>query len=206
MAVRKNESDQKIRTAAMQEFLKYGYRDASLRRIAQNADTTTGSIYMRYQNKDALFSSLVAVIPAETKKAFETLKPVYYAAENANDMMLAVQKEADTVMHILFDHHEEAVLLLCKSEGSSSAGFLDQLTQLKIQESEAFFHGFKQSESMKQAFEILISSQFQLYRQILEKGMNRKQAEDCMQILTVFLEAGWNSIMQELIKEKRDSR
>lgn len=39
---------EKIETCAKKEFLDKGYVDASLRTIAAEAGTTTGSIYSRY--------------------------------------------------------------------------------------------------------------------------------------------------------------
>ena len=50
MAVKNHEMDTILADAAMKEFLAYGYNDASLRRIADAAGTTTGSVYMRYEN------------------------------------------------------------------------------------------------------------------------------------------------------------
>ena len=44
---------------AMAEFMEMGYQEASLRVIAAKADTTTGSIYTRFHDKDGLFHALV---------------------------------------------------------------------------------------------------------------------------------------------------
>ncbi len=46
---------EKIETCAKKEFLDKGYVDASLRTIAAEAGTTTGSIYSRYGGKEGLF-------------------------------------------------------------------------------------------------------------------------------------------------------
>lgn len=50
---------EKIEKCAREEFLKNGYTDASLRTIASEAGTTTGSIYSRYGDKEGLFSAIV---------------------------------------------------------------------------------------------------------------------------------------------------
>ena len=44
---------------AMAEFMEMGFQEASLRVIAAKADTTTGSIYSRFQDKEGLFHALV---------------------------------------------------------------------------------------------------------------------------------------------------
>ena len=48
---------EKVELCAKKEFLEKGYVDASLRTIAAEAGTTTGTIYSRYGGKEGLFFS-----------------------------------------------------------------------------------------------------------------------------------------------------
>lgn len=202
MRNRNEKADGLIAEAAQKEFLKYGYKDASLRRIAAAAGITTGSIYARYKNKDELFCSLTQCIIDETGQAFEKLKPIYYAASSVDDMMKAMQAEMETTIHILFDHYDAGVILLCKGEGSSAGLFFDELKKRKISESEKFFADFPESEDLKHALDVLITAQFDTYRQILMNGYTREEAENCMKVLTQFINGGWSAIMEELLKER----
>ena len=59
---------EKILACAKEEFLEKGYSEASLRTIAAKADTTTGSIYSRFRDKEGLFSAIVFKTPISTKK------------------------------------------------------------------------------------------------------------------------------------------
>ena len=59
MANRDHSLDDGIIQAAYSEFLAYGFQKASLHKIAEKAGVTTGAIYTRYKNKDALFASLL---------------------------------------------------------------------------------------------------------------------------------------------------
>ena len=61
MANRDHSLDDGIIQAAYSEFLAYGFQKASLHKIAEKAGVTTGAIYTRYKNKDALFASLLQV-------------------------------------------------------------------------------------------------------------------------------------------------
>ena len=49
---------EKVELCAKKEFLEKGYVDASLRTIAAEAGTTTGTIYSRYGGKEGLFSAI----------------------------------------------------------------------------------------------------------------------------------------------------
>ena len=55
MANKDHSLDDGIIQAAYFEFLSCGFQKASLHKIAEKAGVTTGAIYTRYKNKDALF-------------------------------------------------------------------------------------------------------------------------------------------------------
>lgn len=70
MASRDHSLDDGIIQAAYSEFLAYGFQKASLHKIAEKAGVTTGAIYTRYKNKDALFVSLL-------QDFFETMQVLF---------------------------------------------------------------------------------------------------------------------------------
>ena len=55
----KNDTKEKIRQAAVSEFMDKGFAGASLRQIVKNAGVTTGAFYKYYPTKEALFAELV---------------------------------------------------------------------------------------------------------------------------------------------------
>ena len=64
---------ERIRSAAEAEFLKYGFRSASLRRIVRSVGMTTGAFYGYYKSKEELFAALVGehydyVLPASARR------------------------------------------------------------------------------------------------------------------------------------------
>ena len=62
---------ERILSCAKEGFLEKGYADASLRTIAAKAETTTGSIYSRFRDKEGLFGALVE--PAAGGRTLEIL-------------------------------------------------------------------------------------------------------------------------------------
>ena len=65
---------EKIEECARKEFKSKGYVEASLRTIAMEAGTTTGSIYSRYGGKEGLFSALVEPAAREFTEIFEDVQ------------------------------------------------------------------------------------------------------------------------------------
>lgn len=73
---------EKIEEYARKEFKSKGYVDASLRTIAMEAGTTTGSIYSRYGGKEGLFSALVEPAAREFTEIFEDVQKKFHAMES----------------------------------------------------------------------------------------------------------------------------
>ena len=59
MQTLKQDTKDKIRLEAKRAFLANGYRKASMREIAEASGITAGNIYRYYENKEALFSSVI---------------------------------------------------------------------------------------------------------------------------------------------------
>lgn len=73
---------EKIEKCAREEFLKNGYTDASLRTIASEAGTTTGSIYSRYGDKEGLFSAIVEPAANEFIEKFRSIQEEFHSMES----------------------------------------------------------------------------------------------------------------------------
>lgn len=58
--VLKQEYRELILKAALDEFFKHGFNDASMRKIAKNANMTVGNLYHYYKDKEDLFTALVS--------------------------------------------------------------------------------------------------------------------------------------------------
>ena len=67
--------------AAYSEFLAYGFQKASLYKISEKSGVTTGAIYTRYKNKDALFASLLQDF-FETMQVLFTLSLIHICADS----------------------------------------------------------------------------------------------------------------------------
>ncbi|MEX1378014.1 MAG: TetR/AcrR family transcriptional regulator [Eubacteriales bacterium] len=62
MQIKKDEVKQKLLDAARYEFMQHGFERASIRSIVKSAETTIGNFYNYFENKESVFSSLVADI------------------------------------------------------------------------------------------------------------------------------------------------
>ena len=196
MALRDRSLDNKIIKAAREEFSEKGYSGASLRKIAEKAGATVGAIQTRYKSKDELFGYLLKPLLDDIEALFQNTKAEYYSsAENSflAGLKTSMQHESTAILHMIFDHYEEAVLLLCRSAGSSFEHSFDGLVQSKIKESVMFFREEGAANIDEKLLGLLISAQFDSYRRIVAECHDRKTAEMYMDSLMIYHFGGWSA-------------
>ncbi len=118
----------------MQEFCRHGYMGASLRTISENAGTTPRSIYTRYGDKEGLFSALVSACAGTLKDLIGNYMEGYAARPADEQKMLFHDEKFDAeyqgyiraIMDYIYDNRDVVKLLVCGSEGSKYAGFVDE--------------------------------------------------------------------------------
>lgn len=208
MALRDHSLDDRIITAAWEEFSEKGYTGASLRKIAEKAGATVGAIQTRYRSKDELFADLLKPLLDGIEALFQSTKADYYAGVGTDileDLKASMRHESAAILHLLFTHYEEAVLLLCRSSGSSLERYFDEIVQSKIEESIAFFHkaGFTGIEEKLLGF--LIAAQFDSYRRIVAECPDRKNAENYMDALMVYHFGGWTALFKAVNELREDA-
>lgn len=209
MAHKNHELDSKIYDAALSEFLEKGYRDASLRKIAEKAGVTVGAIRTRFKTKDDLFCSLLEPLISEIEAVFESVKGEYYhqtGEDIVTHMESSMKMESETILRLIFGHYDEAVLLLCRSAGSSMEGFFDKIIERKVCESESFFDGLERKYFDSNLLRLLISSQFHSYFQIVSGGYGKDAAQGYMDAVMRYHFGGWTALLSPANKQDGGNR
>lgn len=73
---------ERILECATAEFLEKGYTDASLRTIAAAAGTSTNSIYVRFRDKEGLFSAIVEPVLNEMISMFARIQETFHQLDS----------------------------------------------------------------------------------------------------------------------------
>lgn len=159
---------ERLLAAAKDEFLKYGYRGASLRRIAAVAGVTTGAIYGCFGSKQELFDALVG-------GTYELFMRNYMAAQNRfTDIPEAQQPDnvgtasshyLDWAVTFMLEHRDEFRLLLTCSEGTRFSGMVDEMVRVEVEATDRFMRVLdslgRAPDGMSPMLEhILVSSMF----------------------------------------------
>ncbi len=204
MAVKDRSLDAKITEAALAEFMEHDFMTSSLHKIADRAGVTTGALYTRYKNKDALFSSLITDIFEAFQDRSEPAAQKYYKAQESRDVgdfLEAMEYEAQLYIDIFFEYYEESVLLFCKSGGSSVEKYLDQIIEHKVTSTVGFLQSMTARQVDANAVRLLMEANFHIHRKLLESIREKSEAQACMKTVWGFLAAGWRSLYEQLIED-----
>ena len=209
MALRDHSLDDKITAAARAEFMEKGYSGASLRKIAEKAGVTVGAIQTRYKSKDELFVSFLEPFLGEIKALFQDTRADYDAGIGTDfqaGLKISMEHESAAILHLIFDHYEDAMLLLSRSAGSSLEHYFDGIVQSKIQESTSFFRRAGFIGIDETLLGLLISAQFDSYRRIVTECTDRKTAEGYMESLMTYHFGGWTAFFDSVKQSQEGVR
>ena len=202
MAVKDHRLDAIIIESSKQEFLKHGYNKASLHTICKNANITTGALYTRYKNKDALFESLVKEVFDAALPIASNLSSLYMEAHKQRkpDLILeAIHQEQTLYQEILFDHYDACVLLFARCQGSEVERKLKQAMDQKAEATAAYFQSFSDQAAAFDGIALLLNAQFYFYKEVLDKGYPKEKALACLKTVSLYQEAGWKALFDAML-------
>lgn len=193
----------RIHEAGKQEFLKKGFRMASLRNIVKIAGVTTGAFYGYYDSKEELFHALVGEpydtimkIYKEAQERFAKLSP----SEQRDNMGKISGDCMACMMEYIYEHKDEFRLILCCSEGTRYEHMLDEMVEVEIQATHTFADilqqmGYPAYIMEPQLEHMLVSGMFSAFFEMIIHDVPYAKASEYLRQLRVFYSAGWQKIM-----------
>lgn len=199
-----DESTQKrILEAGKAEFLKKGYKNASLRSIASQAGVTTGAIYGYYPDKAALFSALVAEPTSQLRDWYLSVQREFEAfpAEYKEKQMHGYTSRAlEQFIGYVYLHFDAFKLVVSCSAGTEYEHYIDSLIEIEIEHTRRFMEALRgighQIPVIDDDMSHILSSAF--YYGIFETvahDMPKEQALRYIRTLNEFYSAGWSTIL-----------
>jgi len=118
--VLKKESKDAIIKASKEEFLEYGYKDASMRRIAKKSNMTVGNLYRYFKSKEDISLIIVGETLKQIEECLDSItksnvsleKRVYNVNYNVSDFRRLLDNLADKLVDIYIGHKEEFNILM----------------------------------------------------------------------------------------------
>ncbi len=193
----------KLIECAKAEFLEKGFTDASLRTIAKDADTSTNSIYVRFDDKAGLFDAIV-------KPHYEFVMNRYIKTQTEfRDLPADVQHNSvgeasgdclHDILEYCYAHLDEMRLILVHSAGTKYAGMVDEMAEMEVQATHAYQQtaekaGYTMHSVDLHLEHIIATGMFNTFFELVVHDMPFNEAEIYLKEMRDFYTAGWLKIM-----------
>lgn len=199
MKLLKDEIFESILSVARQEFLSKGYKDTSMRDIAQKANVGLSNIYNYFKNKDEIYQAILN--PA--KNSIFMFITQQHTEENFNFSHVTPyghnENAVEYYIELIEKYKEEYRLLLYCSEGSSMANFRDELTDHMTRVSHDYMALEKKHNSQAHAISpffihAMSSWMTSILGEIVTHNMDRQKIRDFFYEYFRFSFAGWREL------------
>jgi len=194
----KKESHERVVNAAKNEFMKYGFKDASMRRIAANANMTASGLYKHFLSKEDMFSALVepaynALMELYDDAIYETKRMIN--KNSVSDLKLSMD-ESKQIMTCIYDHFDEFKLIICRSEGTRYENFLREVAEMGEKNTLEFMEflkakGKKLSNYREKEFHLLTSTYVDAVFQTVKHNFTKEEALHYAATLDEFFSVSW---------------
>ena len=191
----------KIIAAAREEFMTFGFTDASMRHIAAAAGMSAAGLYRHFPGKEEMFAALV-------EPAFQGMMALYRKEEAAQrdaarSGSLTGQWEngsdARLTVSYIYDHLDAFRLLVCKSAGTRHESFLHDFAEVEEKSIHEMLNlmeqnGTKLNSVRPEELHLLITANVNAVFQVVEHGFTREEAIHYADTLDLFFGKAWQAV------------
>ena len=128
MQYQKEEVRARIFASALDEFEKYGYKDAKMHRIAKAAQVATGNLYRYFKSKSEIFDEIVKAAYSKISSFIEEASRL--EGYRRGDVKLLAGYITEGIMNIHEEYGRELIIIADKSAGSKHENFLQVLCDM----------------------------------------------------------------------------
>ncbi len=183
--------------AATAEFLKYGFKDASMRRIAAAAGMSASGLYKHFAGKEEMFSALVEpVYQGLMRLYFQEMDDQKEAIGAGNLSGWDAGRDAKLAVSYIYDHLDAFRLIICRSQGTKYESFLHDLAVREEEMTLIFMEmlikqGIRLKEFRRKELHLLVTTNVNAVFQTVEHDLSREEAMHYADTLDRFFSKAW---------------
>ena len=187
---------------AKKEFLEKGYKDASLRTIAQEANTSTGSIYTRFGDKEGLFCAIVEPAAKGLKQMFLEIQEAFHSFEKEvqrAEMGQYTSLHQMEMLDYIYAHFDAFRLLLDCAEGTQFSRFVEDLVEIEVDYTYNYMEvigceSVKSGLVTEEFVHIVVTAYFNGMFEVVRHNMDKTSAVKYVRLLNRYHMQGFSTI------------
>lgn len=196
---------ERILECAKKEFLEKGYTDASLRTIAANAGTSTQSIYVRFRDKEGLFSAIVEPAADAFMVQFCQVQETFHEFDPETQRKEVGEYSAGEMLKMvdyMYDNLDAFRLLLDASYGTRFQNFVDQLVAIEEDYTWKWMEVTGSASELNAAmprelYHMVVTAYFEGIFEVIRHEMSRENAKKYISMLGRYHHAGFAAISEK---------
>lgn len=199
-----SETQRKILEIGKREFLKRGFKGASLRNIVAEAGFTKGAFYGYYPDKAALFEALVSEAADGLVGQFKVAQDAHFKLIPAGKTSESRELSTEYLRHFvnyIYDYFDEFKLVLCCSDGTKYANYVHDLVVLEVERTEKYYEILRKKGKVignvsRELHHMITSAYFTAAFETIVHDMTREQAVEYIEELAIFFNSGWEGLLK----------
>jgi AcrR family transcriptional regulator len=195
----KTASHVRVMTAARDEFMKYGFEKASMRRVGERCGLTAAGLYRHCRDKEDLFDQLVTPALERLNTWMDTHLGKYLDAVQKERNFQWQDSWIDMMREVVYPSVDDYYLLLVCSSGTKYESFLHDLTQTAQDQMLRFLpilrkKGLAIREISPTELHLLFSAYVTALFEPVIHRYPPVEAMRCLETVEAFFMPGWKSL------------
>lgn len=196
----KTENHEKIVMAAKKEFMIYGFKDASMRRIASDSGMSVSGLYKHFKSKEDMFSALVEPVYDDFVRLYRKVADETRRTLNMTDISHIWERSDEIVqiMKYIYENFDTFYLIICKSEGTGYEDFLHDMAKLGEEVTLELMKqltsmGVKLNDFSMKEFHLLMTTYVDAVFQAVRHNFTKDEAYRYAETLDNFFTPAWKT-------------
>ncbi len=193
----------KILKVAKKEFLANGFEKTSIRDIGKIIGISSTALYRHFENKEAIFATLLKPMLEDIEKMFESREEFYlgdFDLEIHLKMWIKEPNDLDALVDNIYKYNDEWKLVLTCSEGTSFNDFFQTMVN-RVQINTLKYldvlreKGLSVNEVDPVELHFIMSAYYSSVIEIVKHELTYEDAVHYVQTLKNFFYPGWKNLL-----------
>lgn len=194
----KEETMEKLKKAALEEFYDNGYAKASLRNICRKAGVTTGAMYFSFENKEALFRAILDPLVQSYEEILARCMQLELAdSSEGSDIDVLM-------MQFVLKHRKEAIVIMEKAQGSCYEGFRNRIENMMEQSFRMYYQSRLETPPDEGLIRILARQRLESCLQIVKEDYDMEYSLYLVKQTGIYAGGGTERLIESLRKLHSD--
>ncbi len=194
----KEETMEKLKKAALEEFYDNGYAKAGLRNICRKAGVTTGAMYFSFENKEALFRAILDPLVQSYEEILARCMQLELAdSSEGSDIDVLM-------MQFVLKHRKEAIVIMEKAQGSCYEGFRSRIENMMEQSFRMYYQSRLETPPDEGLIRILARQRLESCLQIVKEDYDMEYSLYLVKQTGIYAGGGTERLIESLRKLHSD--